>query len=586
MPVPNAQYNDNISLAKDIAGGIYSDWSSQLQGNSIGWEGVGNVSLYQTYTSRAIGKGAGWNGSLNPTSSNYSIGAICGAYNGIPYMIGYPDYTSVVETNSGWSEYTWNNSTVLYNGFVMSGDADYNVAYYGYIGETTGAGWELGSANNLVATGIAINGAFSAANYPDSIKASGGNVGGLSNLSCYGTIHAVDVAMLAACSATDPIEDRTSEDLYGFVAYRNQNDSGYPYFRFAQFDFVAPSFAATTTTNRYTTYTNSIIPDACYAGYDSSGYDVCLFLMLKNNSGCQLVGVKRNNSYTVASNTQINIHNSTSNFAAGYNGGVCSDAFGGYWYAAYGETFNATYSTADNLKFISGSITQNTSTTAPTLTKYSDTTLVSSARARAVTCELIAKDTTYNWILVAYSENSGNNIYYRVMRHTLGGGTTVQSSGTLISGSGGTAVNVNQRIRIAPHGMRDVDYSGGDRALTAFFSLSFINNDSATALEGYNANYYYDCDNGVMYQATGETAGKGQTLGVGDYALLSKTNILANWDPDATGNDGNFDKSVYRYKVLNASYRGYGAGTMLYTNIAWGADLDALQDYLCVWYYQ
>jgi hypothetical protein len=585
MPVPNSQYNDNISLTKDIAGGIYSDWSEQLQGNSIGWEGVGNISLSQSYTTRTIGKGAIWNGSVNPTSSNYSIGAVTGKYNGIPYMIGYPDWDqqNYYSANYGWNEYTWNLNTTFYNGFVMSGDAANNNAYYGYIGYSTNTGLTIGSG--LAATGLRISGTATANNYPNNLGVSTSIGTSLQNPGTYGSMHNVTVAMMAACSANDPLQDRSKEDLYGFAAYRNTNDSGYAYFRFAQFDFIAPAFAATTTTNRYTTYTNSIIPDACYAGYDSAGYDVCLFLMMKNNSGCQLVGVKRNNSYTVASNTQLNIHNSTSNFATGYNGGVCSDAFGGYWYAAYGEVYNATYVTSDNVKFISGSITQNTSTTAPSLTKYSDTTLVSSARARAVTCELIAKDVTYNWILVAYSENSGNNIYYRVMRHTKGGGTIVQSSGTLISGSGSTPVNVNQRIRIAPHGMKDVDYGGGDRALTAFFSLSFINQSSATGLEGYTANYYYDCDNGLLYQASGETAGRGETLGCYNYALLSKTNILANWDPDATGNDGNFDKAVYRYTSLNSNYRGYGAGTMLYTNLVWGINNDDPNEYLATWYY-
>jgi len=585
MPVPNAQYNENISLTKDIAGGIYSDWSIQLQGNSRGWENVGNVSLSQSYTTRNIGKGAAWNGSINPTASNYSIGAVCGAYNGTPYMIGYPQFTQVGYSSADYeySEYTWDTNTTLFNGFVLSGDANYNHAYYAYIGETTGVGLTIGSG--LASTGMLVTGAFSAANYPDTLFV-GQNNGSIPNTSVYGTVHNTAVAMLAACAANDPLEDRTSEDLYGFVAYRNASDSGYVWYRFVQYDFVSPAFAATTTTNRYTTYTNAIVPDACYAGFDSSGYDVCLFLKMKNNVGCQLVGAKRNNSYTVASVSDINIHNSTSNFAVGYNGGVCCDAFRGNWYAAYGETYNATYATADNLKFISGSISQNTTTTAPTLTKYSDQTLVSSARARAVTCELIAKDNTYNWVLVAYSENSGNNIYYRVMRCAPGGASSVFSSGTLISGSGATPVNVNQRIRITPHGMRDCDYPGGDRNLTAFFSLSFINNSSTTGLEGYTANYYFDCDQGVMYQASAETAGRGESLNLWDYALLSKSNILANWDNDASGNDGNFDKPVYRYKILNGSYRGFGAGTMYYTNVGWGLNTGDPNERLSVWCYQ
>ena len=561
MPVPNRKLGaTNISLAEDIGSGVFSDMSKQLDGIAKNLTGVG-VSLKAAYDISL--NGAGWNGYDGTGANGASMGNICGNSNSfIPYDITYPGF---FEIEQGLSGSDLRNNTIFGDGHVNSWDS--RKGYYCLFfsdRDTTYLGTKLFNLSN---TGTDLN------NNPDDI-----------DLRVTQSITTTAVGGLAACTAVSPKNRPSEEQCYSFVVYRNNNVSGYDYFAFTDNDYLGPAATVGTFSNN-TSYTNCILPSACYGGVGTTaGYDVALYMRLKNNSGCQVYAVKRNNNNNVNSSTSVSVHSNASNFSAFYNGGICCDTTDGRFYGAYGEVFNATSPTyASNLTFIHGTITPGNGSGTPTLGAGTAFNLSTSNAVRAVNCDIIIKDDTYNWILVAYSKATDNNIYYHVVRHTRGTNTFSNfASGTLYNGGD---CNINQRIKIVSHGYHYITTeASGTKQVVGKFTLGFVR---ATGSFGFLVHGWFNTTTGTLSTATDDgTAGTKYTGTDTAFPYLFRTDFSGNADRHLGINATYTEDGLYQVNPAEFTLPGKSLTQLCVTNMFAGVYISDVDDIYGAWYYQ
>lgn len=561
MPAVNKKLGaTDISLGKDIGSGVFSDMCNQLDGTyKTGWTTTG-VSLRKAFDITA--NGTGWNGYDGSGLNGASIAAISGFTNSfIPYDITYPAWFS---DQAGLGSSDLRNSTTQTDGHINTWDS--RTGYYCLV--------YANRANQyLQAKLLTLTGTAALNNNPDSIS-----------LKVTQNISSVTTAMVASCTAVSP-KDRPSEEAsYSFYAYRNGSVSGYSYFGFLQNDYVGPSISAGTQASS-TSYTNSIIPSACYAGVGTTaGYDVALFMRLKNNSGLQVFAVKRNNSNAINSSTSVNAHLNASNFGAGYNGGICADTIDGRFYGAYGEVYNSTspgYS--NNLTFFHGSITVGNGSGTPTLSAGTAFNLSTSNAVRAVNCDIVVKDDTYNWILVAYSKATDNNIYYHVVRHTRG--TTTFSnfaSGTLYNGAD---CNINQRIKVVSQGYHYITTAASaTKQVAGKFTLQFVkaSDNSGAILHGW-----FNTTTGTVTTATDDgTSGQDLTTSETTFPVLFRTDFAGNASRHIGLNATYTKDGLYQVDPVSFDYPGKGNTQLCVTNMFAGVFNGDVDDTYGAWYYQ
>lgn len=561
MPAPNRKLGaTNISLAEDIGSGVFADMCDQLDGTAKDFTGVG-VSLKSAYD--IASNGGGWNGYDGTGALGASMGNICGNSNSfIPYDITYPDWFEIQEGLSGSDLRT---NTVFGDGHINSWDSrtGYYCLFFSYRNNSY-LGTKLFNLSN---TGTDTN------NNPDDIS-----------LKATQSITSTVVGGLASCTAVSP-KDRTSEEqCYSFVAYRNNSASGYDYFGFTDNDYLGPSVTVGTFSNN-SSYTNTIIPSACYAGVGTTaGYDVALYMRMKNNSGCQVYAVKRNNNNNINSSTSVNVHSNSSNFAAFYNGGICCDTTDGRFYGAYGESYNATSPTyASNLTFIHGTITVGNGSGTPTLAAGTAFNLSTSNAVRAVNCDIVVKDDTYNWILVAYSKATDNNIYYHIVRHERG--TSFFSdyvTGTLYNGGD---CNINQRIKIVSHGYHYITTAAsGTKQAVGKFTLGFVNasDNSGTVLHGW-----FNTSTGTLSTASNDgTSGKPLTTSDTTFPYIFRTDFSGNADRHLGLNATYTEDGLYQVNPAEFTLPGKSLTQLCVTNMWVGVYNSDVDDTYGGWYYQ
>ena len=536
MPVPNKKLGaTNISLAKDIGSGIFSDMCNQLDGTyKTGWTSTG-VSLRKAFD--LAFDGYEWNGYDGDGLGGSSIAGLCGFVNSfVPYDIGYPKWSSIQQSLASSDLRT---STVQTDGHINTWDS--RTGYYCLV--------YANRANQyLQAKLFTLTGTSTLPNNPSTIT-----------LEVTQNISSVTTAMLASCTAVSP-RTRPSEETgaYSFYAYRNGSVSGYSYFGFLQNDYLGPSITAGTQASS-TSYTNCIIPSACYAGVGATaGYDVALFMRFKNNSGLQVFAVKRNNSSAIQSSTSTNNHSSTSNFATGYNGGICCDSVNGIYYGAYGESYNAS-GYANNLAFFAGTVGVGNGAGTPTLSAYTTFNLATAGGYRAVNCDIVVKDGSYNYILVAYSDFSTNNILYYVVRHTRGTSTfSTITSGTLYNGGD---CNINQRIRVVSQGYNGITTSAtATKQNVGKFTIQFIkaSDNSGAILHGW-----FNSTAGTL--STSNLDGTlGQDLATNEttFPVLFRTDFAGN---SSTNNYS--ETGLYQVDPVSFDYPGKGNTQLCVTNM-------------------
>lgn len=562
MPVVNNKLGaNNISLANDIGSGVFSDMCAQLDGTSkTTWQSTG-VSLKLAYDITL--NGGDWNGYNGSGNGGASMAGICGNTNSfIPYDMTYPDW---FEIQQGLGSSDMRTGTVFADGHVNTWDSRKGYYCLAYTDRGT---------NNLKAklfvlsnTGTDVN------NNPDDIS-----------LKVTTSVHAITVGMLAACTAVKPFPGPSEEQTYSLLAYRNNSDNGYSYFRFIENDYVAPAISVGTASSS-SSYTNAIIPRACYAGVGTTaGYDVSLFMRMKNNSGMQVFAVKRNNNSNINSSTSSNFHLNASNFAAGYNGGICCDIIDGRIYGAYGEVFNATSPTyASNLTFFHGTIAVGNGSGTPTLTPGTAFNLSTSNAVRGVDCDIVVKDDTYNWILVAYAKATDNNIYYHIVRHTRSTSTfSNYTSGTLYNGGD---ANINQRIYVVSNGYHHISTAASaTKQPVGKFTLEFTKASDST---GVLIHGWFNTSTGTL-STTNLDGTSGQSLYTTPTttAVFFRTDFAGCADRHLGSNQTYTKDGLYQVTPVSATLPGKGVTQLCVTNMWAGVYNSDVDDTYGAWYYK